>query len=60
MSSGLHPLADQFVLTRLEPPAERAARETQARERLVLSIGLATLPLIGLVAGVVGVALLTV
>ena len=57
MSLGVHPFADNFVASRLEMPAERAAREKAASQQLILKVALSTLPLIGLAAGVVGAAL---
>ncbi len=59
MSPSLHPLADSFIASRLETPSERASREKSATEQLLLTIALSSLPLIGLAAGVVSVALWT-
>jgi len=60
MSPGLHPFADHFVLARLETPLERSERENAENNQFLFKIALSTLPLIGLVVGVVGTALLTV
>jgi len=59
MAPGIHPFASAFVAARLETPAERAAREKSASGDLIRSIALSALPLVGLMVGVVSVALWT-
>jgi len=54
MSPGIYPVLDTFVASHLETPSPMAKR---AREHLILKIALSTLPLIGLTAGVVSMAI---
>jgi len=57
MSPGIYPVLDTFVASHLETPSPMAERDKSAREHLILKIALSTLPLIGLTAGVVSMAI---
>ena len=61
MPPGMHPFVDSAVMARRASAADRAARTQPDRpdEHLFLRIAMASLPLIGLVLGVVGMALWT-
>lgn len=61
MPLGIHSFANGAIMARRAPDADDVTRAPadQPGEQLVLRIAIASLPLIGLVVGVVGLALWT-